>query len=93
MKKIFFAICTFLSIGLVILSSLEAQENGEIRTILNHYGARNFIAGAVSRNDLDLIIQAGIRAPSASNRQPWHFTVVQNQALARRIISHHFLAL
>ena len=34
---------------------------------------------------MDIIVQAGLRAPSAGNRQPWLFTVVQNEALIREI--------
>jgi nitroreductase len=56
--------------------------------ITNHYAARNFIAGAVNRADLDRILLAGVRAPSANNRQPWRFTVVQNAALSRQIVSN-----
>jgi len=63
-----------------------AQNNAGVRAIINHYGGRNYLAGPVNQSDLDQIIQAGIRAPSAGNRQPWHFTVVQNMDLARRII-------
>jgi nitroreductase len=58
-------------------------------SILNHYAARNFIAGSIPAGDLNLIIQAGVKAPSAGNRQPWLFTVVQNQVLARRIVSNN----
>ena len=53
-----------------------AQENAAVKAIINHYAARNFFSGDVSQRDLDKIIQAGIHAPSAANRQPWHFTVV-----------------
>jgi nitroreductase len=63
----------------------QQNDNGANR-IINHYAARNFLAGSIPRGDLDLIIQAGIRAPSANNRQPWHFTAVQNQNLAKRIV-------
>ncbi|MDR0876643.1 MAG: nitroreductase family protein [Treponema sp.] len=56
--------------------------------IVNHYAARSqFVAGAISRADLDTILQAGINAPSAMNRQPWHFTVVQTQALAKKMVN------
>ena len=65
------------------------QDRGSIGLILNHYAARNFIEGAIPRADLDLIIQAGVRAPSARNLQPWHFTVVQDQNLARQIVSNN----
>lgn len=78
-------------LGLVSALSLGAQQinNPGLRPIINHYAARNFIAGAIDRSDLDLIVQAGIRAPSAGNRQPWRFTVVQNQSLAKRIVPNN----
>jgi nitroreductase len=77
---VFFVVASGLSLG------AQETNNPGLRPIINHYAARNFIAGAVGRSDLDLIIRAGVRAPSASNRQPWRFTVVQNQALAKRIV-------
>ena len=66
-----------------------AQQNaGAIGTILNHYAANSqFIAGAIPKADLDRIVQAGVRSPSAANRQPWRFTVAQNMDLVKRIVS------
>jgi len=63
------------------------QDAGALAVILNHYAARDFVAGAIPDVDLELIVQAGIRAPSARNLQPWHFTVVQNSALAKKLVS------
>jgi nitroreductase len=70
--------------------SLWSQEisNPGLRSIISHYAPRNFAAGEIPQADLDLIIRAGIRAPSAGNRQPWYFTVVRTPALARRIVSN-----
>jgi nitroreductase len=84
MKKATVAVLIFLT----ALSSLAAQEttNPGIKPILEHYAASNFITGAVSGGDLDLIVQAGVRAPSSNNRQPWHFTVIQNQKLVKQIM-------
>lgn len=31
-------------------------------------------------NDLKAIVEAEIYAPSATNKQPWHFMVIQNEA-------------
>jgi len=85
MKKVmvFFAFVLVLS-----LSQLPAQgtENPAFKVIVNHFAARNFSNEQVSKAELDLVIQAGVRAPSAANRQPWHFTVVQDEALAKQII-------
>ena len=74
----------------VTVSSLGAEEvnQGALANLTGHYSARNWAAGTVSRSDIDKILAAGIHAPSASNRQPWHFTVVQTPALAKRIISN-----
>jgi len=84
MKKTILLLCIFcFSAGFTF-----AQDNAAIRTIINHYAAVNFFPGAVSQSDLDQIIQAAVHAPSARNSQPWHFTVVQNAALARRVISN-----
>jgi nitroreductase len=80
------------SAGILILvvcigiPALGAQE-AKAASILNHYAARNFIAGPINRADLETMLRAGVRAPSAGNRQPWVFTVVQNQDLAKRIVS------
>ena len=71
-----------------LLSPVFSQQNSPIvNLILNHYAARNFAEGAIPSSDLDTIVRAGIRAPSAGNRQPWHFTVVQNLDLVKQIVS------
>jgi nitroreductase len=86
MKRMF-----FLVIAVLIMSCafplFAQQASNPAGTIINHYAARNFASGIIPRGDLELILQAGVRSPSAANRQPWHFTVVQNLNLARRIVS------
>jgi nitroreductase len=78
-----------LLIVLTAVSALGASDNGNVavKILTGHYAARNFVAGAITQADLDTILTAGVRAPSAGNRQPWQFTVVRDQALARRIVS------
>jgi nitroreductase len=84
MKKVMI-FCVTLAVFIV---AAGAQENKSgLQSILNHYAAHNFTSGAVSQGDLDQILQAGIKAPSASNRQPWMFTVVRTLALAREVVS------
>jgi nitroreductase len=84
MKKIIF----FAMVLPFLLTPVFSQQNSAaVNLILNHYAARNFVEGAIPSSDLDTIIKAGIRAPSAGNRQPWHFTVVQNLDLVKQIVS------
>ncbi|MDR0452709.1 MAG: nitroreductase family protein [Treponema sp.] len=90
MKRSYFPVFA-LPVLLFALGGLEAQEVNQAayNNIITHYAARsNFIAGTISRSDIEKILTAGLRAPSASNRQPWHFTVVQSPALANRIVSN-----
>jgi nitroreductase len=91
MKKITLTCVVFTVFALALGAQgyLGAQENKSgIQSIINHRAANNFTTGAVSRADLDQILQAGIRAPSANNRQPWMFTVVQTFDLAKEIVSN-----
>ena len=88
-KNIFLAMVSCMILTLGFLQPVFAQQNaGPASVILNHYAARDFAAGAIPRSDLELIVQAGVRAPSARNIQPWHFTVVQNQNLAKQFVSN-----
>ena len=38
-----------------------------------------FTGEAVSEDDINAIVMAGVNAPSAMNGQPWHFSVITNQ--------------
>ncbi len=46
---------------------------------------QSFTDEAVPQNDVNAILTAGINAQSAMNRQPWHFSVVSNKAILKRI--------
>jgi nitroreductase len=67
-------------------SAAAQQPPNPTGVITSHYATNAFIAGAIPKADLDQIIRAGVRAPSARNSQPWHFTVVQNLALAKKMV-------
>jgi nitroreductase len=59
-----------------------------IGVITGHYAPRIFAAGAIDAADLDKILAAAVRSPSAANRQNWHFTVVRDLKLAQRVVSN-----
>jgi nitroreductase len=59
--------------------------NETIRTILSRRSVRSYEPDPVESDKLDLILQCGLFAPSARNRQPWHFTVVRSRALLDQI--------
>ena len=63
--------------------------NEAIKNILERRSIRKFSDKEISKDDLDLIIKAGLYAPSAMNRQTWKFTVLTKtddiQELAKAI--------
>lgn len=48
--------------------------------------AQAFLKDPIPEADLTRIVNAGINAPSAMNRQPWHFTVVTNTDVIQSLV-------
>lgn len=55
--------------------------NDTIRTIQNRRSYRAYKQEQITKEQLDIIIDSGLNAPSAMNTQNWHFTVIQNEDL------------
>ena len=53
--------------------------NATMETILHRRSIRSFLEKPIPKPVLEEIVLAGQYAPSAMNRQTWHFTVLQNQ--------------
>lgn len=53
--------------------------NATMETILHRRSIRSFLEKPIPKPVLEEIVLAGQYAPSAMNRQNWHFTVLQNQ--------------
>ncbi|MCL2704870.1 MAG: nitroreductase family protein [Spirochaetaceae bacterium] len=90
MKNIFISL---LAIGLLLSCSNKGagvaektKSNDAINNILSSYSLRNFSDKAVSDNDIETIIKCGVQASSARNLQPWYFTVIKDNTLAKKII-------
>ncbi len=47
-----------------------------LETIYNRKSVRHFQNKPVSKQEIDLLLKAGMAAPSAANRQPWAFFVI-----------------
>lgn len=51
-----------------------------ISAVYDRRSIKKFLDTPISKEDIEAIIQSGIKAPSSKNRQPWKFTVVQGRA-------------
>lgn len=60
--------------------ALSDNTNGVLDAIANRRSIREFADVPVADSDLQAVLQAGAQAPSAGNRQPWRFFLVQDQA-------------
>jgi nitroreductase len=50
-----------------------------LETIATRYSCRNFKSDPLPAEAVQAIAQAALQAPSARNRQPWHFSVVTDK--------------
>ena len=56
-----------------------------IETIMTRRSIRRFKSETIPDEHLRTILEAGRQAPSAANRQPWHFVVVSTPELKQRL--------
>lgn len=56
-----------------------------IEAILTRRSIRAFTSEDIDDSELDTILKAGMAAPSAYNRQPWHFVVVRSREMLSRL--------
>ena len=55
--------------------------NEVLETIKNRRSIRKYGSEQIKDEELDMILEAAIYAPTGHNDQPWHFTVIQNKEL------------
>jgi nitroreductase len=57
--------------------------------IFSRRSIRKYTDQPVSEQDLTSLLEAGMAAPSASNRKPWHFVAVTDRARLRALADQH----
>jgi nitroreductase len=60
-----------------------------LQAIATRRSIRKYTGQPVSRQDLEPLFKAGFQAPSAHNRQPWHFVIVTDDSTLRSIAQFH----
>jgi nitroreductase len=63
----------------------EMSMNETIKHIRSRRSVRVYKPEQVKDRDLNAILEAGLYAPSGRNKQPWHFTVIQNVELLDKL--------
>jgi len=60
-----------------------------IEAIMNRRSIRKYTAEKVTDDQIELLLKAGMYAPSAVNKQPWHFIVFRDRNIIKEIINIH----
>ena len=64
---------------------MSSDSNSVLDAIATRRSTRQFANAPVSQTDLQTVLQAGAHAPSAGNRQPWRFFLVQNHTVRNSV--------
>ncbi len=60
-----------------------------LETIMNRRSIRRYTSQPVTNEQLSIILKSAMYAPSAVNKQPWHFIVFRNKETFRKIMEIH----
>lgn len=63
--------------------------NQGLDIIFSRRSIRVYTGEPVSEADIQSLLEAGMAAPSASNRRPWHFVVVTDRGTLRALARDH----
>lgn len=55
--------------------------NNILEVIKERRSIRRYLPNQITEEELNLILEAAVYAPSGHNDQPWHFTVIQNKEI------------
>lgn len=73
-------------------TEMKANENGAqtpIENIMTRASVRRFTNRPVAKDTMDIVLKAGMAAPSAVNKQPWEFVVVTDRAVLDELMKAH----
>ena len=65
--------------------TINEETNSTIFVIHERTSIRQFTSQKLTKEQLEILVKAGMAAPSATNAQPWHFIVVDNTELLKAI--------
>ncbi|MFC1803347.1 nitroreductase family protein [Thermoproteota archaeon] len=57
--------------------------------IMNRRSIRKYTEKKIPEETITTLLKAGMNAPSAHNRQPWHFIIIDNKEILNKIPEYH----
>lgn len=62
-------------------NATDNNKNNAIETLMTRTSIRSYTDRAVSADTVEMLLRAGMAAPTAVNKQPWHFVVITDRAV------------
>ena len=84
MKRIIMAMALMLTMG---AGEAAAQQNAAVENILTRTSVRSYTEQPVEQEKVELLLRAGMAAPTAVNKQPWHVVVLNTRESIDRLSS------
>jgi nitroreductase len=75
-------LCLMAMMGLMTVSAQQKVENDAqvaINNIMTRTSIRQYTNEPISKADIETMLRAGMAAPTAVNKQPWHFAAVTDK--------------
>lgn len=75
-----------LAIAASVLASCSSKQtentesNAALDNIMTRTSIRAYTADSISKENIETMLRAAMAAPSAGNKQPWRFVVIENRA-------------
>ncbi|MCM1138206.1 MAG: nitroreductase family protein [Muribaculum sp.] len=66
-------------------ATIQTQEKDIIDCIMSRASVRDYSDREISQQTLDTLLRAGMAAPTAMNKQPWQFIVIDNPDILSEI--------
>jgi len=83
MKKLIVLLCIALSLATY---SQEQSEIPDVLTVIHsRKSVRQFTAEPVSRDKIEILLRAGMAAPTAMNKQPWAFIAIDSREILDKL--------
>ena len=61
------------------------EKNAIFDNIMARTSVRSYTSQAIEEEKIDMLLRAGMSAPSACNKQPWHFIAITNREILDQI--------
>ena len=76
-------VCLMAIMGVMTVSAQQKEENKDVQVAINNImtrtSIRQYTNEPVSKADIETMLRAGMAAPTAVNKQPWHFVAVTDK--------------